>query len=169
MAPDKFKHTVDERIATQIAQPAQGDAAAEVIVAVGVTPRTPKRTLTCDFDGEERTVPSQQQTPGIEHPREVHWLTHRHRHPIAYRSSGFETHSSQLDRVQRATSETMHYRKRRGDRGSAWRALDYFTLNGSVIVFGLGPLSTAAALATSKARPISLPAESSRMSSASRP
>jgi hypothetical protein len=30
----------------------------------------------------------------------------------------------------------------------------YFTLNGSVIVFELGPLSTGPALLTSKARPI---------------
>jgi len=43
----------------------------------------------------------------------------------------------------------------------------YFTRTGSVIVFGSGPLSTAAELSTSKARPIWFPAESSRTSSAS--
>ena len=51
MTLHEFEHTVDERIAAQIAEAAQL-AAAEMLVAVGIAPRTPQRTLARDFNGE---------------------------------------------------------------------------------------------------------------------
>ena len=43
---------VDERLAFSIGEVAERLTAAEVVIAVGVTPRAAQRTFTSDFDGE---------------------------------------------------------------------------------------------------------------------
>ena len=66
--PDEFDDTVDERLALEIAHFAEGDAAAQVLGPVGVTPRAPQGTLTRDLDRERGRVASKNSTPGLHNP-----------------------------------------------------------------------------------------------------
>ena len=50
MAIDEREHAVDEGLALEVADLAERDVAAEVIVAVGVAARTLQRALARDFD-----------------------------------------------------------------------------------------------------------------------
>ena len=57
------ENTVDQRLPSGIAEFAQRDAAAEVLVAVGLAPRAAQGTFTGDFDREVRTVASEYLAP----------------------------------------------------------------------------------------------------------
>ena len=64
MPIDERDHAVDECLALQIANIAQRDAAAEMLIAIGVTTGAAKRALTRDFDREVRSVPCEDPSPG---------------------------------------------------------------------------------------------------------
>ena len=57
-------HAVDEFLALEIADLAQRELAAEMIVAVRVAAGTAQRTLARDFDGQRRRVAREDPTPG---------------------------------------------------------------------------------------------------------
>ena len=63
MLVDEREHAVDEGLALQIADVAQRDAAAEVIVAVGIAARTAERAFARDFDREVRSITEQDLAP----------------------------------------------------------------------------------------------------------
>ena len=68
MLADELDDAVDERLSLEIAQLAQGEAAAEMLVAVRVTARAAQRTLARDLDRERRRVAGENSTPGLHNP-----------------------------------------------------------------------------------------------------
>ena len=61
---DNLEHAVDEGLALEIGKRPQRLPAAQVLVAVGVAPRTAERTLTSNFDGKVWTVTLENAAPG---------------------------------------------------------------------------------------------------------
>ena len=49
-----------------VREPSQRHVAAKVLIAVGVAAGTPQRTFTRDLDREIRTIPLEDQAPGLE-------------------------------------------------------------------------------------------------------
>jgi hypothetical protein len=75
MAIDRLEHAVDERLALEVRQRPQRLPAAEVLVAVGVAPRTAERAFTGDFNGEIRPVSLEDSPPGRNDAFHVFTLT----------------------------------------------------------------------------------------------
>ena len=72
MLVDQAENAVDERLPLVVADFAQRDVAAKMLVAVGVAAGTLQRTLPCDFDRERRTVAAENPAPRREQgPEEV--------------------------------------------------------------------------------------------------
>jgi hypothetical protein len=55
---DDAEDAIDQRLALEVANFAQGDTAAKVLVVVGVAAGTPERTLARDFNRKGGTVPA---------------------------------------------------------------------------------------------------------------
>ena len=66
MAIDERHDAVDELLALEVADLAQREVAAEMIVAVGVAAGTAERAFAGDLDGERRRVAGEDSTPGWE-------------------------------------------------------------------------------------------------------
>ena len=72
MTVDQAENAVDELLPLVVADLAEGDLTAQVIVAVGVAPRAMQRTLARDFDGERRTVATENPAPrGEQGPEQI--------------------------------------------------------------------------------------------------
>jgi hypothetical protein len=61
---DQLQDAVDEGVAAEVAQLAEGDAAAQVGVTVGVAARASERALTSYFDAEQRDFAGENAHPG---------------------------------------------------------------------------------------------------------
>src|ERR1700693_3806697 len=66
-AVDQFEHTIDELLALSIAQAAQGCAATQMSVVVGITSWTLQRTFTGNFDGERGPFSLENFAPRMNH------------------------------------------------------------------------------------------------------
>ena len=64
MFVDERHHAVDQLLAFEVADLAQREVAAEMIVAVGVAAGTAQRTLARDFDRKGGRVAREDATPG---------------------------------------------------------------------------------------------------------
>ena len=67
MPVDQFQHTVDELLALSIAQAAQGRAATQMSVVVGITSWTLQRTLTGNLDRERGALSFENLAPCTNH------------------------------------------------------------------------------------------------------
>ena len=66
MAIDERQHAVDELLALEVANLAQREVAAQVVVAVGIAAGTVQRALARDFDRERGRVAAEDPSPGRE-------------------------------------------------------------------------------------------------------
>ena len=73
LAIDDFHESIDELLAFEVPEPAQGDAAAEMIVAVRVAAGTPQRALSRDLDRKYRLMSAEDASPRGKNP--FHRLT----------------------------------------------------------------------------------------------
>ncbi len=69
---DDVEHAVDELLSLVIGKFPQYDVAAQVLVAVRVTPRAAQRALASDFDRQIRTVARENQPPGFDNGGAFH-------------------------------------------------------------------------------------------------
>jgi hypothetical protein len=65
---DEGQDAVDQLLTFEIADFAERELAAEMIVAVRVAAGTAQRTLACDFDGKCRYIANENSTPGWNNP-----------------------------------------------------------------------------------------------------
>ena len=66
MLIDQLEEAIDELLALEVAHLAEGDLAAEMVVAVRVAARAPQRAFPGDLDGQRRSIALEYPTPGGE-------------------------------------------------------------------------------------------------------
>ena len=62
---DQRHETRHQLVALVVRKAAQRDTAAKMVVTICVTAGTPKRTFSCDFDGDVRAVARKDAAPGL--------------------------------------------------------------------------------------------------------
>jgi hypothetical protein len=64
-AVDDFEDTIDEGLALAVGEAAEGGAAAEVTVVIGVTARAAQRAFLGDFNGQRRLLALEDHSPSF--------------------------------------------------------------------------------------------------------